>query len=159
MFLIIRFLKHFFIPVDKSEEEELDKCSGEEQASWKKEVVETVRWRARIGQLTFCMQAPLKRYLFIFMLFVTFRGVRARFNTYKFKSTHKSQNLDSSYGKHFQNAFQAGVNFIVLSSESVISLLENVICFPAETLNFTSLKHDISRIKAEIIPCFLTLAW
>lgn len=43
MFLIIRFLKHFFIPVDKSEEEELDKCSGEEQASWKKEVVETVR--------------------------------------------------------------------------------------------------------------------
>lgn len=26
MFLIIRFLRHFFIPVDKSEKEELNKC-------------------------------------------------------------------------------------------------------------------------------------
>ena len=43
MFLIIRFPRHFFILVDKSEKEELDKCSGEEQASWKKEAVETVR--------------------------------------------------------------------------------------------------------------------
>lgn len=43
MFLIIRFLRHFFIPVDKSEKEELNKCREEEQASWKKKVVETVR--------------------------------------------------------------------------------------------------------------------
>ena len=41
--MIIRFPRHFFILVDKSEKEELDKCSGEEQASWKKEAVETVR--------------------------------------------------------------------------------------------------------------------
>lgn len=59
----------------------------------------------------------------------------------------KGQN-PSKRGGTIIKCFPAWGNFIVLSSEPAISLLGNVICFTAETLNFTPLMHNISRIMA-----------